>query len=173
MTVVFLIWQGPIGLDKKKAWFPRRNANLRNGARFTRPFRARQKGDSKREKPDPERTFSQIFADFRWFSDRSVNQGIWESQICAENRRKPQIFAGNRRKPQKPVSPICCLPFGALLAHPPRPCFFASDAPLQLSEAAFAVQSGSARSRPNPGIYCFFCLCKVPFKTLEDSNLLK
>ena len=27
--------------------------------------RARQKGDSKREKPDPERTFSQIFADFR------------------------------------------------------------------------------------------------------------
>ena len=43
--------------------------------------RARQKGDSKREKPDPERTFSQIFADFR-------------------NRRKPQIFAGNRRKPQ-------------------------------------------------------------------------
>ena len=28
-------------------------------------FRARQKGDSKREKPDPERTFSQIFADFR------------------------------------------------------------------------------------------------------------
>ena len=25
----------------------------------------RQKGDSKREKPDPERTFSQIFADFR------------------------------------------------------------------------------------------------------------
>ena len=28
-------------------------------------LRARQKGDSKREKPDPERTFSQIFADFR------------------------------------------------------------------------------------------------------------
>ena len=28
-------------------------------------IRARQKGDSKREKPDPERTFSQIFADFR------------------------------------------------------------------------------------------------------------
>ena len=27
--------------------------------------RAREKGDSKREKPDPERTFSQIFADFR------------------------------------------------------------------------------------------------------------
>ena len=63
-------------------------------------LRARQKGDSKREKPDPERTFSQIFADFRWFSGRSVNQGIWEAQICAENRRKPQIFAGNRRKPQ-------------------------------------------------------------------------
>ena len=63
-------------------------------------FRTRQKGDSKREKPDPERTSSQIFADFRWFSARSVNQGIWESQICAENRRKPQISAGNRRKPQ-------------------------------------------------------------------------
>ena len=62
--------------------------------------RARQEGDSKREKPDPERTFSQIFADFRWFPARSVNQGIWESQICAENRRKPQIFAGDRRKPQ-------------------------------------------------------------------------
>ena len=28
-------------------------------------LRARQKGDSKREKPDPERRFSQIFADFR------------------------------------------------------------------------------------------------------------
>ena len=28
-------------------------------------IRARQKGDSKREKPDPERRFSQIFADFR------------------------------------------------------------------------------------------------------------
>ena len=28
-------------------------------------FRACQNGDSKREKPDPERTFSQIFADFR------------------------------------------------------------------------------------------------------------
>ena len=56
-----------------------------------------------------------IFADFRWFSARSVNQGIWESQICAGNGRKPQIFAGNRRKPQKPVSPICCLPFGMLL----------------------------------------------------------
>ena len=28
------------------------------------PKTARQKGDSKREKPDPERTFSQIFADF-------------------------------------------------------------------------------------------------------------
>ena len=28
-------------------------------------IRARQKGDSEREKPDPERTFSQIFADFR------------------------------------------------------------------------------------------------------------
>ena len=58
------------------------------------------KGDSKGEKPDPERTFSQVFADFRWFSARSVNQGIWESQICAENRRKLQMFAGNRRKPQ-------------------------------------------------------------------------
>ena len=32
---------------------------------FLFPLRARQKGDSKREKPDPERTFSQIFADFR------------------------------------------------------------------------------------------------------------
>ena len=63
-------------------------------------IRARQKGDSKSEKPDPERTFSQIFADSRWFSARSVKQGIWESQICAGNRRKPQIFAGNRRKPQ-------------------------------------------------------------------------
>ena len=31
----------------------------------THEVRARQKGDSKREKPDPERTFSQIFADFR------------------------------------------------------------------------------------------------------------
>ena len=66
---------------------------------------ARQKGDSKREKPDPERTFSQIFADFRWFSARSVNQGIGEAQICAENHRKPQIFAGNRRFLQKPVRP--------------------------------------------------------------------
>ena len=28
-----------------------------------------------------------IFADFRRFSARSVNQRIWESQICAENRR--------------------------------------------------------------------------------------
>ena len=61
-------------------------------------LRARQKGDSKREKPDPERTFSQIFADFRWFSARSVHQGIRESQIGAGNRRKPQIFAGNRNK---------------------------------------------------------------------------
>ena len=36
-------------------------------ARYVLPpfMRARQKGDSKREKPDPERTFSQIFADFR------------------------------------------------------------------------------------------------------------
>ena len=43
-----------------------------------------------------------IFADFHWFSalSLSVNQGIRESQICAENRRKPQTFAGNRRKPQ-------------------------------------------------------------------------
>ena len=63
-------------------------------------LRAPKKGDSKREKPDPERTFSQIFADFHWFSARSVNQGIWGSQIFAENRRKPQIFAGNRRNPQ-------------------------------------------------------------------------
>ena len=58
---------------------------------------SRQKGDSKREKPDPERTFSQIFADFRWFSACTVKQGIWESQICTENRRKPQNFLGNRR----------------------------------------------------------------------------
>ena len=39
-----------------------------------------------------------IFADFCRFLARSVNQGILESQICAENRRKPQ------------VSPICYLP---------------------------------------------------------------
>ena len=60
-------------------------------------LRARQKGDSKREKPDLERKFSQIFCRF---SLRSGNQEIWESQICAENRRKPQICAGNHRKPQ-------------------------------------------------------------------------
>ena len=29
-----------------------------------------------------------------------IYQEIWESQICAENRSKPQIFAGHRRKPQ-------------------------------------------------------------------------
>ena len=60
-------------------------------------IRARQKGDSKfqREKQDPERTFSQIFADIRLA--RSVNQGIWESQIC----EKPQETADFRRKPQK------------------------------------------------------------------------
>ena len=91
----------------------------RHNSKRSAKFRARQKGDSKREKPDPERTFSQIFADFRWFSARSVNQGIWESQICAENRRKPQIFAGNRRKTadfcRNRFLPICCLPFGALL----------------------------------------------------------
>ena len=36
-------------------------------------------------------------AHFRRFS---LIFGSLESQICAENRRKPQIFAGNRRKPQ-------------------------------------------------------------------------
>ena len=59
-----------------------------------------------------------IFADFRWFSARSVNQGIWESQISqktAGNRRFSQETAANRRFLQKPVSPICCFPFVALL----------------------------------------------------------
>ena len=36
-------------------------------------------------------------------------------QETADFRRKPQIFAGNRRFLQKPVSPIRCLRFGALL----------------------------------------------------------
>ena len=29
-----------------------------------------------------------IFTDFRRFSARSVDQGIWESQMCAENHRE-------------------------------------------------------------------------------------
>ena len=47
-------------------------------------------------------TGTHIFADFRRFSlnvsarSESVNQGIWESQICAESRRKPQIFVNGR-----------------------------------------------------------------------------
>ena len=60
--------------------------------------RARQKGDSKR---DGNRTRSAHFRRFCRFSlifgSLCRNQEIWESQICAENRR---LFAGNRRKPQ-------------------------------------------------------------------------
>ena len=84
--------------------------------------RARQKGDSKREKPDPEPTFSQIFADFCRFSlifgllCKSRELGVADlRRKPQENRRFSQETAGNRRFLQKPVSPICCLPFGALL----------------------------------------------------------
>ena len=73
-------------------------------------LRARQKGDSTREKPDLERTFSQLFADFQWFSARSVNQGIWESQICAENRKETADFRG---KPQKNADPFWRAPKNA------------------------------------------------------------
>ena len=59
------------------------------------------------------RRFLQIFADFRL--SLSLNQGIWEAQKTAGNRGFSQETAGNRRFLQKPVSPICCLPFGALL----------------------------------------------------------
>ena len=59
-----------------------------------------------------------IFADFCRFSlifgSLCKLRDLGVAQICAENRRKPQIFAGNRRCWQKPVSPICCLPFGAV-----------------------------------------------------------
>ena len=64
-------------------------------------LRARQKGDSKREKPDPERTFSQSFADFCRFSlifgslCKSRDLGV------ADVRRKPQETADFRSKPQK------------------------------------------------------------------------
>ena len=43
------------------------------------------------------------------------------TDFCRQ-QQKPQIFAGKRRVLQKPVSPICCLPFGAflLVGHWPR-----------------------------------------------------
>ena len=59
-------------------------------------FQGAPKGRQQKGETGPR---THIFADFCRFSlisARSVDQGIWESQIC----RKPQIFAGNRRKPQ-------------------------------------------------------------------------
>ena len=48
-----------------KDTFSRRDSCSECITYFKLCVRARQKGDSKREKPDPERTFSPIFADFR------------------------------------------------------------------------------------------------------------
>ena len=76
-------------LDLRLCRFPEQDQNRTRH----RDFRARQKGDSKREKPDPERTFSQIFADFRWFLAHSI-KGFG-------SRRFAQKTAGNRRFPAK------------------------------------------------------------------------
>ena len=58
-----------------------------------------------------------IFADFCIFS--LIFASLYKSRYLgvADSRRKPQETAENRRFLQKPVSPICCLPFGALLGE--------------------------------------------------------
>ena len=56
-----------------------------------------------------------IFADFCRFSLIFGSLCKARDLGVADLRRKPRIFAGNRRFLQKPVSPICCLPFGVLL----------------------------------------------------------
>ena len=69
--------------------------------------RARQKGDSKREKPDPERRFSLIFGSLCKSRDLGG----------AALRRKPQETADFRRKPQK-TADVCrnrFLPFAVSL----------------------------------------------------------
>ena len=61
------------------------------------------------------RRFLLIFADFRLALQIKGFGSRRFVQKTAGNRRFSQETAENRRFLQKPVSPICCLPFGALL----------------------------------------------------------
>ena len=59
------------------------------------------KGTNLRGQTEPKRRFSQILADFCRFSPFPRKQGIWETQIFAENRGFSQETAENHRNPQK------------------------------------------------------------------------
>ena len=104
-------------------------------------FRARQKGDSKREKPDPERTFSQIFGSLCKSRDLGV----------ADLRRKLQETADFRRKPQK-TADFCrnrFLPFAvSLLAR--SYMFFDCDSKCGQKMAAIVLLSKSTDLSTQP-----------------------
>ena len=101
---------------------------------------------------------------------------MWESQICAENRRKPQIFAGNRRFLQKPVSPICCLPYGAPAMRTPI-CHIVPISRIYREGGYPRRGEGGAqvlqrRLQRRGGKYCFCFGLKIPGSTLIFFSLL-
>ena len=95
MKPVYERQPGPQSIVDLASFFVKNRQIHNRGGGFI--IEARQKGHSKREKPDPERTFSQIFADFRLalffkgFGSRRF------TQKTAGNRRFSQETAENRR----------------------------------------------------------------------------